>query len=53
MAAMPEPKIRQRPPSSAPKVSSKAVHVGFVYRPYSRSPPAPYVDAMVSGTFSG
>ena len=52
-AASPEEKASARPPSRAPSASSNADHVGFAYRPYSRSPPATYVDAIVIGAFSG
>ena len=52
-AASPEEKASARPPSRAPSASSNADHVGFAYRPYSRSPPATYVDAIVIGALSG
>src|SRR3954466_7709450 len=52
-AASPEEKARQRPPSSSPSACSNAAQVGLPYRPYSTSPPATYVDAIVSGSFNG
>src|SRR3954466_5565316 len=52
-AASPEEKARQRPPSSSPSACSNAAQVGLPYLPYSTSPPATYVDAIVSGSFNG
>ena len=41
-----------RPPGR-PSAASKACQVGLPVRPYSRSPPAMYVDAIVIGMLSG
>ena len=42
-----------RPPSRSPSAASKACQVGLPVRPYSRSPPATYVEAIVIGVLSG
>src|ERR671933_1791527 len=58
-AAIPAEKSRARPPSRAPRAASNASHVGFVHRPYPRSPgcgapgDATYVDMNTSGVLSG
>lgn len=50
---MPDENVTHRPLSNAPIVSSSAVHDGLPYRPYATSPPPIYVEASVTGTFSG
>ena len=52
-AASPEENASACPPSRSPSASSNADQVGLPYRPYSTSPPATYVEAIVIGVFSG
>src|SRR3954447_12634099 len=50
---MPDAKVRPRPPSSSPSVSSSAVQASLPKRPYPRSPPATYVELKTGDSPTG